>query len=83
MKNENKTTPFWQNKKHIHGTWILITNYKVPSEDLRKLYYKLGDFHVVFRHDTEHSDCPHKMPNLILEPKDYLYVRDVNYSPVG
>ena len=77
------TVVFGKNKKYVHGTWILITDYKVPSEDLRKLYYKLGDFHVVFRHDTEHSDCPHKMPNLILEPGDYLYVRDIFVNKIS
>lgn len=77
------TVVFGKNKKYVYGTWILITDYKVPSEDLRKLYYKLGDFHVAFRHDTEHSDCPHKMPNLILEPGDCLYVRDIFVNKIS
>jgi len=77
------TVVFGKNKKYVHGTWILITDYKVPSEDLRKLYYKLGDFRVVFRHDTEHSDCPYKMPNLVLEPGDCLYVRDIYVNKIS
>ena len=71
------TVVFGKNKKYVDGTWVLIKDYQVPSEDVRKLYYKLGDFYEDFRYDTAYTDCPYKMPNLILEPGDSLYVRDI------
>lgn len=77
------TIVFGKNKKYVDGTWILIKGYRVPSKDVRKLYYKLSDFYEVFQFNSEGYECPYQMPNLILEPGDSLYVRDIFVNKIS
>ncbi len=60
----------------IAGTNLLIYGYHLPNE-YKMLYYKNAGFSIVAITEYSSSSCPIKMPNLILNPPGYLYVRDI------